>query len=115
MQNQQSAEYYGLSCQLNQLQEECGELVQVVNKFRRSQGIGQETPLSMKDAFHLLVEEMVDVSIMIEQIEYLLDVTVDEHNHVYKQKIERTQKHMFEQLLGSFFSIVTVTVTLCNG
>lgn len=95
MKNQQSAEHYGLSCQLNQLQEECGELIQAVNKFRRSQGIGQETPLTMKQALQLLVEEMVDVSIMIEQIEYLLGVTVEEYNQIYKQKIERTQKRMF--------------------
>lgn len=94
MKNQQSAEHYGLSCQLNQLQEECGELIQAVNKFRRSQGIGQETPLSVKQSFHLLVEEMVDVSIMIEQIEYLLGVTVEEHNQIYKQKIERIKERM---------------------
>lgn len=94
MKNWQSAEHYGLSCQLNQLQEECGELIQAVNKFRRSQGIGQETSLSMKQSFHLLVEEMVDVSIMIEQIEYLLGVSELEHNSVYTKKVERTQKRM---------------------
>lgn len=92
--NYQSAEYYGLECQLNQLQEECGELIQAVNKFRRSQGNGQPTPMTIKEAFHLLVEEMVDVSIMIEQIEYLLCVTDDEHNNVYKRKVDRTQERM---------------------
>lgn len=92
--NYQSAEHYGLECQLNQLQEECGELIQAVNKFRRSQGNGQPTPMTIKEAFHLLVEEMVDVSIMIEQIEYLLYVTDDEHNNVYKRKVDRTQERM---------------------
>lgn len=94
MKNQQSAEHYGLSCQLNQLQEECAELIQAVNKFRRSHGVGQETPLTPKEAHQLLVEEIVDVSIMIEQIEYLLGVTVEEHNQIYKQKIERTKERM---------------------
>lgn len=92
--NYQSAEHYGLECQLNQLQEECGELIQAVNKFRRSQGNGQPTPMTIKEAFHLLVEEMVDVSIMIEQIEYLLCVTDDEHNNVYKRKVYSTQERM---------------------
>ena len=92
--NYQSAEHYGLECQLNQLQEECGELIQAVNKFRRSQGNGQPTPMTIKEAFHLLVEEMVDVSIMIEQIEYLLCVTDDEHNNVYKRKVDHTQERM---------------------
>ena len=92
--NLKFAKHYGLACQLNQLQEECGELIQAVNKFRRSHGVGQETPLTSKEAHQLLVEEIVDVSIMIEQIEYLLGVTVEEHNQIYKQKIERTKERM---------------------
>lgn len=91
-QNLKSAEHYGLSCQLNQLQEECGELIQAVNKFRRSRGIGQQTKMNNEETFNLLVEEMVDVSIMIEQIEHLLGVTGETHYEVYKQKIERTKK-----------------------
>ena len=50
--------------------------------------------MTIKEAFHLLVEEMVDVSIMIEQIEYLLCVTDDEHNNVYKRKVDRIQERM---------------------
>lgn len=76
------------------MQEECGELIQAVNKFRRSRGIGQQTKMNNEETFNLLVEEMVDVSIMIEQVEYLLGVTDEIHYEVYKQKIERTKKLM---------------------
>lgn len=54
---------YGLEAQLNQLTEECGELIAAVNHFRRGRACGRAE----------LVEEMADVYIMIEQIIFGVD------------------------------------------
>ena len=49
---------YGLDNQLNQLQEECAELIVAVNKCRRNNFIDLDP----------LVDELADVTIMMEQI-----------------------------------------------
>ncbi len=59
----QIADHYGLDEQLNMLQEECAELIQAVNKYKRTRF----------DGFSNLCEEMADVSIMLDQIQYLID------------------------------------------
>lgn len=51
---------WGLPAQLDQLQEECAELIMAVNKHRRSKG-------RLKSH---IAEEIADVQIMMEQIQY---------------------------------------------
>lgn len=58
---------YGLEAQLNQLTEECGELIAAVNHFRRGRVCGRIE----------LVEEMADVYIMLEQIIIGLDCSAE--------------------------------------
>lgn len=58
---------YGLEAQLNQLTEECGELIAAVNHFRRGRVCGRVE----------LVEEMADVCILIEQIIIGLDCSAE--------------------------------------
>jgi NTP pyrophosphatase (non-canonical NTP hydrolase) len=59
---------YGLNNQLNQLQEECAELIVAVNKIRRSNFVDLDP----------LVDELADVVIMHNQIiqEFNLDIRV---------------------------------------
>jgi phosphoglycerate-specific signal transduction histidine kinase len=57
----QIADHYGLDEQLNMLQEECAELIQAVSKYRRT---GKTSNL---------YEEITDVKILLQQIDYLLD------------------------------------------
>lgn len=59
----QIADHYGLDEQLNMLQEECAELIQAVNKYKRTRTAA-------------IVEEMADVYIMLYQITYLLNKEV---------------------------------------
>lgn len=59
------ADHYGLENQLNQTQEECGELVQAISKYRRKKDIKG------------LVGEIADVKIMLYQLEYLLGIEDD--------------------------------------
>lgn len=55
---QKAVDTYGINNQLNQLQEECAELIVAVNKYRR-------TPFDNLDG---LVDELADVTIMIGQM-----------------------------------------------
>lgn len=57
------ADHYGMESQIDILQEECAELVQAVSKYKRGKD----------DDFSHLLEEMADVTIMIEQVLYLLE------------------------------------------
>lgn len=81
----QIADHYGLDEQLNMLQEECAELIQAVSKYRRKEQLGD------------LYEEMTDVKIMLQQVDYLLDkkfsplgvLSADSYNYFSNQKIKR--------------------------
>lgn len=56
------ADHYGLTNQLHQTQEECGELVQAISKYRRNKDIKG------------LVEEIADIEIMTSQLKYLMQI-----------------------------------------
>lgn len=72
--NLETAKYYGYEAQSNQLVEECAELIQAVNKYRRVEtGLGQPVAEDKKAiARDNLVEEIADVELMLEQIKSLL-------------------------------------------
>lgn len=77
------AQYYGLKPQLDILQEECAELIQAASKFKRGNYDEYTIPSS-------LIEELADVEIMLNQIEYLLgDDVRKEIGRVKKDKIKR--------------------------
>lgn len=81
----QIADHYGLDEQLNMMQEECAELIQAVSKYRRTGKPGS------------LYEEITDVKILLQQIDYLLDkknsewgiYSADTYNHFSEMKIKR--------------------------
>ena len=79
----QIADHYGLDEQLNMLQEECAELIQAVNKYKRTRTTA-------------IVEEMADVYIMLYQITYLLNkevasVDVEDYIALWMEKKIRRQ------------------------
>ena len=63
--NLETAKYYGYEAQSNQLVEECAELIQAVNKYRRVEtGLGQPVAEDKKAiARDNLVEEIADVEL----------------------------------------------------
>jgi len=81
----QIADHYGLDEQLNILQEECAELIQAVSKYRRT---GKPSNL---------YEEITDVKILLQQIDYLLDkknsecgiYSANAYNYFSEMKIKR--------------------------
>ena len=79
------ADKYGVSRQMYKLMEECGELVAASAKY---------DPHDYRTGYHL-AEEIADVRVMIEQIEYLLSIhgTVQEY---MDHKVDRQIKRMRE-------------------
>lgn len=92
--NRKVADHYGYEDQSNQLIEECAELIQAVNKYRRARGLGQATPDKLMDAKDNLLEEIVDVEIMLEQIKYLLGFNGYDLLIARSKKIYRTIERM---------------------
>lgn len=87
------ADYYEYNTQSNQLIEECAELIQAINKYRRA--IGNEDTEQI--ALFNLVEEIADVEIMLEQIKHLLHIPEEDILSVKLYKVNRTK----ERIAGS--------------
>lgn len=83
------AKHYGEANQLNQLQEELGELIVAVNKYRRS-----------ADNITNLVEEIADVEIMLQQIKYLLHLNPEYIEGITANKLLRQKKRISEEIPG---------------
>lgn len=67
---QQIADTYGYEAQREMLIEECAELIQAVQKLKRADDSGEAERIDKATSAYL--EEMADVSIMLEQMRYLL-------------------------------------------
>ena len=81
------ADHYGLTVQKNQLAEECAELIHAISKTNRNpaSAIAQAN----------LIEELADVSIMLEQVVYLMSCRLDVIE-ITERKLDRTMRKMQE-------------------
>lgn len=83
---------YGLDKQLDQLIEECGELVVAISKNKR-----YSRPGSSLDHYENLVEELADVKNLIEQIEcsspYIREGIEVMIKHKTERELERIRRH----------------------
>ena len=79
------AEHYGYDSQSRQLIEEMAELTQAINKAWRM-GNDFDNLLVQK---RNIKEEIADVTIMIEQIKYLLSISDTEIDQIIEQKLNR--------------------------
>ena len=89
----QIAKHYGYEAQSNQLIEECAELIQAINKYKRAT---KEEVFTEKAyvALNNLIEEITDVEIMLEQIKHLLAIPEDDIKIIKCYKINRTKERM---------------------
>ena len=95
VQNWENAVYYGYEAQSLQLVEECAELIQAVNKYRRAgTNLGEAVEESKAAALDNLVEELADVEIMIDQIKYLLKIPAKDIDAVKVFKVKRTRERI---------------------
>ena len=83
-------DHYGANDRLRLLMEECGELVQASNKILRYP--------DSHEARADLLEEMVDVSIMIEQVRTLFNYSELEWNTMEQYKVNRCNKRFIEDV-----------------
>lgn len=93
---QKIADYYGMDAQLDILQEECAELIQAISKYRRI----NKLPGFDSQAYSDLIEEMTDVKIMLDQIEYLLDSPIA-FDIWRKQKIARQLERIKDEQIDA--------------
>lgn len=91
------ARFYGFDAQTNQLIEECAELIQAVNKYKRKYLRGQTVLESGgKTPRDMIVEEIADVEVMLCQIKQMFGITERQIGEVAERKIERTMMRMEE-------------------
>lgn len=88
--------FYGVRANIDQLQEECGELIAACNKYKRTLGFGYLTSCSKKKAFENLVEEMADVENCLIAIKYLLGIDQEQIDKIIEAKDDRTEKRIEE-------------------
>lgn len=80
--------------------EECGELIQAVSKLYRF----RNTNMNYSDKWYHkeflkqhLIEEMADVTVMLEQLQRMYNITDDDINKWRESKIERLAKRLGEE------------------
>lgn len=89
------ADHYGFAKQSRQLNEECAELIQAVNKYYRfHEGlvINDDNLTCISDNNMLIqniVEEIADVEIMLNQMKYLLNINPQAVEQIKVKKIDR--------------------------
>lgn len=89
---QEIAEHYGFEAQSSQLIEECAELIQAINKYKRASGTGQPLAEDRKlTVVQDVIEEIADVEIMLEQIKHLLFIPDTTIAYMKRYKVDRTK------------------------
>jgi len=78
-------EIWGVELQIDVLIEELGELIVAISHYKRGRGNKEE-----------ILEEIVDVTIMNEQIRYMLKLSDCKFNTIMTEKLERTFRKLKE-------------------
>jgi len=82
----QILEHWGLDKQINQVSEECAELIIALNKYRRAPG-------DKKPDLRTVAEEIADVQIMLEQMKEAFKCK-ELVLYIMDEKLERTLKRI---------------------
>lgn len=93
-QNKENGRYCGYEAQSNQLVEECAELIQAVNKYRRARAADKDRE---QVALDNLVEEIADVEIMLEQVKDLLQIPEEDIEAIKLYKVNRTRERIADK------------------
>lgn len=84
-----AVEKYG-ERQLDQCQEELAELIVAISKYKRAVAKGLYKDKALTD----VIEEIADVTIMINQVMMLLNISNTEVNNIEITKLNRLEKRM---------------------
>jgi mazG nucleotide pyrophosphohydrolase domain len=75
---------------LDLLVEECAELIQAINKYKRSIGVGCKTPITRDEAITNLNEELTDVLVCIKyQMLLTKGINLSDIDEISKLKTDR--------------------------
>lgn len=87
---------YGKLYMLRQMAEECSELAQAALKYIRA--LRKETPMRTDEAIEHIVEEIADVSLMIDAVSatVLSERDVDNVQAIKEQKLDRWKTRMID-------------------
>lgn len=87
---------YGNEYMLRQLGEECSELSQAALKYIRA--LRKETPMRTDEAIEHIVEEIADVSLMIDAVSatVLSERDVDDVQEIKEQKLDRWKTRLID-------------------
>ena len=88
--------FYGARANLDQLQEECGELIAACNKYKRTLGLVYITSASRSGAFDNLIEEIADVENCLIAIKDIFNIDQKDIDRIIDEKDERTAKRIEE-------------------
>lgn len=83
-------EFYDKRDMYNLAMEECAELIQAINKILRYP--------DQESRRENLIEEIVDVSIMIEKISLIANITPEEFDRMYERKFDKVRRRLLEDL-----------------
>ena len=87
------AEHIGLENRINQTIEECAELIHILCKYKRILEQDKTCDTSMSVAQYHIAEEIADVKICLEQLEYLLQ-NKNQVEALKQHKLERTEQRI---------------------
>ena len=88
--------HFGTDNRLNQLVEECGELIATAARYRRHLK-GDKTLNEKYTEMNLIrgiTEEMADVTLVMSELRYLLGITEEELFDVINEKMKRTEERL---------------------
>ena len=95
----QIANHYGYLSQREMLVEECAELIQAIQKLKRAEKESLEKEFAETMSF---VEELADVTIMVEQMNYLYGIAptlvpMEEYELTITKKLDRQLQRIREE------------------
>lgn len=92
------AAYYGKDVELNQLNEECAEVIKAVSKYNRATGKGMDHLISPDDAFMQLKDEMADVLQVIFELMVIFKIPEEEMLSLINYKADRQLKRIKDSM-----------------
>lgn len=94
--NQQDiVEHYGVSNQLGIYMEECAELIQAISKINREFNGGVKIS---NEAYSNLVEEIADVIVCIDQLQFIFDISDEAIIYNANNKIKRQKWRVSDEV-----------------
>lgn len=88
---------YGIEDQTLVACEECAELIKALSKYRRVSKYQARDKRKIQRCLNNIIEELADVSIMLDQLKLMYGITDKAVSEVRDAKVERLESHLNEE------------------